>query len=268
MTLTKSKNLGILGTVLIHTLLILYLLIFGFHKKESTAEDGLFVNFGNINEASGLFEPAGEGTTNKTESVPVSEQSPELKADQKMITQDKETSVSLSEKKKVTEDLRKNKEAEQIRIKEQKIQTEQNRKAAAISSQAANAFGRPVGKGTSQGKALSGTGNQGLPTGNTHSANTAGGGTGYGHFSLNGRSLDGGLPHPSYSIQEEGIVVVQIIVSPKGNVTAASVALQGTNTDNATLRSAALSAAKQARFNAIEGSQIQSGTITYQFRLK
>ena len=268
MTLTKSKNLGILGTVLIHALLILYLLAFGFHKKESTAEEGLLVNFGNVDEASGLFEPAGEIAMNNTEATPASEPSPAPKADQKMITQDQETSVSLSEKKKVTEELRKNKEAEQIRIREQKIQTEQNRKAAAIRNQAASAFGTSAGKGSSQGRALSGTGNQGVPTGDIRSTNTAGGGTGYGHFSLNGRNLDGGLPHPSYSIQEEGIVVVQIIVSPKGNVTAASVALQGTNTDNATLRSAALSAAKQARFNAIAGSQVQSGTITYRFRLK
>ncbi|MEA4839843.1 MAG: TonB family protein [Bacteroidales bacterium] len=248
MILTRSKNLGIVGTVFIHALLIIYLMLFGFEKKEPiTVEEGLPVNFGNIDEANGLFEPAGE-TTNKPEIAPIPEPEPIDKTDKKMITQDQENSVSLSEKK----------EAEQTRIKEKQIRTEQEQKAAAIRGQAASAFGTKTGKGTSQGTALRGTGDQGAPTG----------GSGFGQFSLNGRSVKGGLPRPSYSIQEEGIVVVQIIVNPKGLVTTASVALKGTNTDNATLRSAALSAAKQARFNVIEGNQVQSGTITYRFRLK
>jgi len=247
MILTKSKNLGIVGTVFIHALLIMYLMLFGFEKKEPIAEEGLPVNFGNIDEATGLFEPAGEAA-NKPEIAPIPEPEPIDKTDQKMITQDQENSVSLSDKK----------EAEQTRIKEKQIRTEQEQKAEAIRSQTASAFGTRTGKGISQGTSLTGTGDQGVLTG----------GLGFGQFSLNGRSVKGGLPRPSYSIQEEGIVVVQIIVNPKGIVTTASVALKGTNTDNVTLRSAALSAAKQAHFNAIEGNQVQSGTITYRFRLK
>jgi TonB family protein len=165
-----------------------------------------------------------------------------------MITQNQENSISLSEEKK----------AEQTRIKERQIQAEQEQKAASIRNQTANAFGTMAGNGSSQGASLAGTGDQGVPIG----------GSGFGQFSLNGRSVKGGLPRPAYSIQEEGIVVIQIIVNPKGIVTASSVALKGTNTDNSTLRSAALSAAKQARFNVIEGNQVQSGTITYRFRLK
>ena len=183
-----------------------------------------------------------------------------LSKKKEVITQDHEQSVSLTDQKK--------KEAEQAKRKEQQMQTEQNKKAEAIRNQAASAFGTSTGKGSSQGTSLTGIGNQGVTNGDPNSANTLGGGSGYGHFSLNGRSLNGGLPHPSYSIQEEGVVVVQITVSPKGNVVTASISLQGTNTDNSTLRNAALTAAKQARFNSINGNQNQSGTITYRFRLK
>jgi len=247
MILTKSRNLGIIGTLLIHALLIIYLMLFGFEKKEPIAEEGLLVNFGNIDEAAGLFEPT-EKAAVEPEAIPIPK--PTTTADKKMITQDQEKSVSLSEKKK--------KEAEQTRINERKVQAEQEQKSASIRNQTAKAFGKRADKSTSQGTSLTGTGNQGDPIGSS----------GFGQFSLNGRSVKGVLPRPVYSIQEEGIVVIQIIVNSKGFVTASSVALTGTNTDNATLRSAAISAAKQARFNAIEGNQVQSGTITYRFKLK
>jgi len=253
MILHKSKTYGILGTFLIHLLIIACLILFGFTKVEPTTEEGLAVNFGNIDEAAGLFEPAGE-TTN-TEPVSVPEPASEAKSDEALVTQNHEQSVALTEKK----------EKESLK-KESQIQKEQDRKAATIRNQAASAFGTSSGK--SQGTSSKGIGNQGVPSGNSNTANSTGSGTGYGHFSLNGRSLNGGLPRPSYSIQEEGTVVVQISVSPKGNVTSASISLHGTNSDNSTLRNAALSAAKQAKFNIINGNQNQSGTITYRFRLK
>lgn len=256
MILTKSENLGILGTILVHALLISYLMLFGFEKKESKEEEGLLVNFGNIDEAAGLFEPAGEAAEPiKSEPLPVLESS---ETDKELISQDQEKSVSLTEKKKKDADLNQRKLEDQAKLKELQNLREQEQKAAAIRSQAASAFGKGTGSGSSQGSSTSGSGNQGMITG----------GSGYGQFSLNGRSIHGGLPRPSYAIQEEGTVVVQIIVNPKGAVTNATIALKGTNTDNAALRSAALSAAKQARFNAIEGNQVQSGTITYHFRLK
>lgn len=251
--ISKSRIYGILGTLLIHLLIIACLLLFGFTKVEPTAEEGLAVNFGNIDEAAGLFEPAGETTT--AESVPVPEPVSEATTDEALVTQNHEQSVSLTEKKE-----------KKALEKESQKQKELDRKAATIRSQTASAFGSSTGK--SQGTASKGIGNQGIPSGNSNTTNSMGGGTGYGHFSLNGRNLNGGLPHPSYSIQEEGTVVVQISVSPKGNVTSASISLQGTNTDNSTLRNAALSAAKQAKFNIINGNQSQSGTITYRFRLK
>ncbi|MDB8954279.1 energy transducer TonB family protein, partial [Parabacteroides merdae] len=113
----------------------------------------------------------------------------------------------------------------------------------------------------------SGTGNQGSPFGNSdHGANEGVGG--YGSFNLNGRSIGaGGLPRPAYTIQEEGRIVINITVDPKGNVIFAEIG-KGTNIDNGSMRKSALDAAKRAKFNSISGANNQSGTITYLYKLK
>jgi len=85
---------------------------------------------------------------------------------------------------------------------------------------------------------------------------------------LNGRSLgEGGLPVPVYNVQEEGRVVVTIVVNPAGKVISTSINKR-TNTVNPVLRKAAEDAARKARFNTVDGVDNQSGTITYYFRLR
>ena len=142
-----------------------------------------------------------------------------------------------------------------------------SKKRQAISNRVAGAFGIGGAEGNSQGDAETGTGNQGSPFGNSdHGANEGVGG--YGSFNLNGRSIGaGGLPRPAYTIQEEGKIVINITVDPKGNVIFAEIG-RGTNIDNASMRKSALDAAKRAKFNSISGANNQSGTITYVYKLK
>ena len=153
-------------------------------------------------------------------------------------------------------------EAEKKRLAEERRKKEQ-----AISNKVAGAFGIGSQEGNSQGDAGSGTGNQGSPFGNSdHGANEGVGG--YGSFNLNGRSIGaGGLPRPAYTIQEEGRIVINITVDPKGNVIFAEIG-KGTNIDNGSMRKSALDAAKRAKFNSISGANNQSGTITYLYKLK
>ena len=128
------------------------------------------------------------------------------------------------------------------------------------------AFGKGSQMG-SKGNAGSGTGVQGSPDGNASEGKTSGVG-GYGTFDLNGRSLGaGGLPVPVYNVQDEGRVVVTIVVNPAGQVISTSINKR-TNTVNPTLRKAAEEAARKARFNKVDGVNNQSGTITYYFKLK
>ena len=182
--------------------------------------------------------------------------------------------------KKKEEEKRKKQEAEKKRKEEEekerirreeaekkRLAEERRKKEQAISNKVAGAFGMGNAEGNSQGDAESGTGNQGSPFGNSdHGANEGVGG--YGSFNLNGRSIGaGGLPRPAYTIQEEGRIVINITVDPKGNVIFAEVG-RGTNIDNASMRKSALDAARKAKFNSISGANNQSGTITYVYKFK
>ena len=94
-----------------------------------------------------------------------------------------------------------------------------------------------------------------IPTGNGHS------------YNLNGRTLNGGLPTPQYNRNEEGIIVVNIEVNPAGTVVSAKAGALGTTIIDASLRKEAEKAAMKAKFNAIGGTTLQSGTITYRYKL-
>ena len=138
--------------------------------------------------------------------------------------------------------------------------------AQAAASKIAGAFGKGSKMGN-KGNAETGAGLQGSTAGNSDTGKTTGVGWN-GAFDLNGRSLgEGGLPAPVYNVQDEGRVVVTIVVNPSGQVVRTSINKR-TNTVNPALRKAAEEAAKKARFNTVEGVDNQSGTITYYFKLK
>lgn len=86
---------------------------------------------------------------------------------------------------------------------------------------------------------------------------------------LKGRSTLGALPKPSYSVQNEGIVVVDIWVDKYGNVQKAIAGGQGTTVTDKSLWAAARAAAMKAHFNqSMDAPALQQGTITYIFKLK
>ncbi|MDD3430731.1 MAG: cell envelope integrity protein TolA [Bacteroidales bacterium] len=264
MTAKKNDIIAIAGTILVHILLIVFLIFFGYTAHIPDSEEGVTVNFGNIDLAAGTFEPRGESLSNQqTQPQSPAERNPTQSNQEELISQEDE-SIAL-------EAARKRQEEEAARkLEEERIRQEQERKAAEIREQAAQAFGSKQGQqNESQGnEEEEEIGNQGDIQGSTESANIIGSGSGYGNFSLDGRSINGSLPRPSYSIEAEGVVVVRITVNNAGTVISASIDLQGTDTDNAELRNAALNAAKKAKFNAIEGTRNQTGTITYRFQLR
>ena len=105
----------------------------------------------------------------------------------------------------------------------------------------------------------------GQPDGNTREGKTEG--TANAH--LKGRSVVGSLPKPTYGTQAEGTVVVQIKVDQYGNVTEAIPGAEGTTVTDKNLWAAARSAAMKAHFNMkADAPAVQTGTITYIFKLK
>ncbi len=280
----QSKVTGIIGTIAFHVLLLLLLFVFKLVVPEKEAEGGVPVMLGNTELAKGEANPYTMTEVDvipQTESVVPEVVDNEPVAEQPVITQNDEPSIQVKEEKKVEKKKPKKekpeKKVEKKKTVEQKVEkpkekTEAEKRAEAEKAAAAAAASKisgAFGKGSAmenKGNAA-GSGIQGNDKGNNPNGNLTGAG-GYGTFDLNGRSLgSGGLPIPVYNVQDEGRVVVTIVVNPAGRVISTSINKR-TNTVNPTLRKAAEEAARKARFNAVDGVDNQSGTITYYFRLK
>jgi TonB family protein len=303
--LTEHRN-GVFGTIIVHAIILILLLLFGFFTPlPLPGEEGILVNFGSSEQGFGAEEPAPARQEN--EAIPVVEetrtaQSPPpsvtpptvSKATEEVMTQNYEKTVAIEsaaekEARKKQEELeRQRKLAEQRQLQEQREKERQaeaarlqreaeQKKIAEINSRAANAFGA-TGAGasdsgsTSQGVTFPG-GNQGNPDGSPTSQNYGNGSNGSGasgnglSFSLLGRNALS-LPKPDYPGNEQGVIVVAVTVDKFGKVTNAEAGVQGSNTYNAALIQAAKEAALKARFNADpNAATFQKGTITYRFVL-
>ena len=293
----KNKITGLVGTLVLHAIVLLLLFLVSISKPKAQEEGGVPVMLGNMEMAQGNADPytltnvdvLDEPQMPAEASVP--DPVPETPSETEMITQEDEPSIAVPKKEtpkpktkteivkakkeivKADKEIAKAKEkseaekrAEAERLAAEKKAAEERAAAEAAAKRIAGAFGKGTQMG-SKGTSNSGQGIQGSPTGNSADGKTSGVG-GYGTFDLNGRSLGpGGLPRPVYNVQEEGRVVVTITVNPAGQVIQTSINKR-TNTANAALRKAAEDAARKARFNVVDGVNNQTGTITYYFKLK
>ena len=282
----QNKITGIVGTIILHVVVLLLLLLLKLVAPEPQEEGGVPVMLGNTETAQGTDDPYSltevDVLPQPETSLPEPEVAPEPEVKQPMITQDDEPSIVVKKEKPKTEkkktETKKPVKVEKPKqpvkpVEQPKEKTEAENRAEAeraAAQAAANKIAGAFGKGSqmgSKGNAGLGTGVQGSPDGNASEGKTSGVG-GYGTFDLNGRSLGaGGLPVPVYNVQDEGRVVVTIVVNPAGQVISTSINKR-TNTVNPTLRRAAEEAARKARFNKVDGVNNQSGTITYYFKLK
>lgn len=215
---------------------------------------------------------------------------PEKKSDAKpVITQDKEKSVTAEEAarkkaaeeaahKKAAEEAARKKAAEEAARKKAAEETARKKAAeeaarkkaaeeaakAAANNRVAGAFGSGGNKGDSGN--TSGKGNQGSATGDSNVGSSTGqGGLGTGTTARVGNRTVVYLARPAYAdSQSEGTVIVAIRVDAAGKVISASVTRS--TTSSSALKSAAVAAAKQSKFS--EGNAVESGTITYRFKLK
>lgn len=287
----KARFYGIIGTVIAHVILLLSLLYYVLEKPELGEEEGLAVALGAEDlGGSDLFEPtpASELEGEPAPETPSSDPAPAT--NEAYQTQDIEDAVAMpkadEDKKKSEQDalkreqekIRQQQELERKRKEEERkrIEEEQRKKAEAIAKRTSNVFGQNGAGGTgndasSTGKGDgSGLGSQGKVTGaegNPMSNGSAKSGNGN-SWSLAGRSIVGGMVSPRYNVQEEGTVVVNIIVDKDGNVVTAEVG-RGTNIDHKQLLNAAIEAAKKTKFSPLKaGTNNQSGKITYRFDLK
>ena len=289
----KHRITGLIGTLVLHVLVLVFLLLVAISKPKMQEEGGVPVMLGNMEMAQGNSDPytftdvdvldEPQLPTEATVPEPVLETP--VKSD--MITQEDEPTIAVPKKEtpkptpktekvkkkpvqkepvKPKEKTEAEKKAEAEKLAAEKKAAEQKAAAEAAAKRIAGAFGKGTQTGN-KGTGTTGEGIEGSPSGNSSEGQSSGVG-GYGTFDLNGRSLgSGGLPRPVYNVQEEGRVVVTITVNPAGQVIHTSINKR-TNTANAALRKAAEDAARKARFNAVSGVNNQTGTITYYFKLK
>ena len=290
----KNKITGLIGTAVLHILLLILLLVIAIRRPQAQEEGGVPVMLGNTELSQGNADPytlTDVDIMNEPEAPAPDISEPEMvspvETKEEIITQTEEETVTVPKKEPKREIPKKEKpkketpkkdvpKKEPVKPKE-KTEAEKRaeaEKAAAEKKAAAEAAAKKIagafGKGTQMGNKGTGTtgfGLEGSPTGNSSEGKSSGVG-GYGTFDLNGRSLgSGGLPMPVYNVQDEGRVVVTITVNPAGQVISTSINKR-TNTVNASLRKAAEEAARKARFNQVDGVNNQTGTITYYFKLK
>ena len=289
----KNKITGLVGTLVLHVVLFLLLLLIAISQPEAQEEGGVPVMLGNMEMAQGNADPYTLTDVDIMDEpqlpteVSAPEPVPTPPVESEVITQEDEPTVAVPKKEtpkptpkkevvkketpkkepvKPKEKTEAEKRAEAERLAAERKAAEERAAAEAAAKRIAGAFGKGTQMG-SKGMGQSGEGLQGSPTGNAAEGQSTGVG-GYGTFDLNGRSLGpGGLPRPIYNVQEEGRVVVTITVNPAGKVIHTSINKR-TNTANAALRKAAEDAARKARFNTVGGVNNQTGTITYYFKLK
>ena len=284
----KNKITGLIGTAVLHILLLILLLVIAIRRPQAQEEGGVPVMLGNTELSQGNADPytlTDVDIMNEPE-VPAPDVSePEMvspvETKEEIITQTEEETVTVPKKEPKREIPKKEKPKKETPKKDvpkketvkPKEKTEAEKRAEAeraAAEAAAKKIAGAFGKGTQMGNKGTGTtgfGLEGSPTGNSSEGKSSGVG-GYGTFDLNGRSLgSGGLPMPVYNVQDEGRVVVTITVNPAGQVISTSINKR-TNTVNASLRKAAEEAARKARFNQVDGVNNQTGTITYYFKLK
>lgn len=279
----KNNRLqGIIGTVVVHLIILLILFVVTLHAATPEEESGVPVMLGSAELSQGDADPYTLTEVDvldelQPEAAPA-DPSVETPSEQEMLTQDLEETVAMKPQKKPVKPKTEVKTPPKKQPEQPKQPTKtpeqiaaEKRAAAekAAAEEAAKKIAGAFGKGSSMGNRGTGTtgsGVQGSPTGNSNTGKSTGVG-GVGSWDLNGRSLTGSLPIPVYNVQDEGRVVVTIVVNPSGRVISTSINKR-TNTVSTALRRAAEEAARKARFNVTDGVNNQTGTITYYFKLR
>jgi colicin import membrane protein len=302
----SGRRKGILGTALIHLLLLGFLILAGFSTPQPPPDtgEGILVNFGTGETGIGDIEPSPPAFREESSAPPVKEVTAPKPLPSKaaaktkedpLLTQNTEDAPAVKkpdpeavkkrlEKAETDKKIKEQKEAELTeRRKEEaekkRIEAEQKRESD-IMNRTKNALANSQNRGTSStGEGIAGgPGNQGDPNGSVNSKVRGVGsglgdkGTGTGDkgisYNLQGRGVQA-LPSPKYDYQKEGKVVVEVSVDRSGKVVAANPGIKGSTTLDEDLLKVAKEAAMKASFEVKQDAPvIQKGTITYNFILK
>ncbi len=279
----EKRNTGILGTIVFHAGILVFVLIFGFATPlPLPEEEGILVNFGTDETGSGSQEPSASRIPEESVAPPREEVTP-AEGTEEVISQDFEEAPAV-EQQQSSQTEQQTTQAEQQSAQtppspdreETEEPVEENPPPPAEEPRELDQRALYQGRSNENDQAdaegiTEGEGNQGSITGSPGSDNYSNAlSTGQGgiDFSLSGRNPVS-LPKPEYNTQVSGTIVVRIRVDREGNVISAEPGVRGSNILDESLLEAAKKAALKARFNSDpDAAYTQSGTITYHFILQ
>jgi TonB family protein len=269
----SEQKAGILGTFIVHNIIILILIMSYFTiKVHKPDEGGMLINFGTTEMAGGQEELAVNEVQEQQQQASQQPAS-QVEDNEGIMTQDFEEAPAVVKKPEKKPEVKKPVEKPvETKPKTASKPVEETPKVNTKALYSAKGKSNTE-NGTSQGT-YKGSGNQGNPEGSPDSDNFAqGSGTGLGiqvGGGLENRRILA-LPKPEFRVQKEGKVVVEVTVNRDGTVVSATPGVKGTTIVDADLYAAAKKAALQSKFATLsetQAFQTQSGTITYHFKLE
>lgn len=256
----KDKTIAVIGTVLVHALILLVLFLMAFRTPlPLPGEEGVEVDLGMYNQGMGEVQP--ETPTVPEQSTPPKPQEDETtKSEDEIVTQDTEEAPSVQKEKE-----KETKEEPEVKPKEKPEEEVKETPQQTVNPKALFKGKDKAQEGGSEG-VTGQPGDQGNPNGLAGVKKYDGqGGKGNGPgYDLGGRGAKT-LQRPPKDFPEEGHIVVEIWVDREGNVIRTGIA-KGTDIANSEMRSLAMEAARRSKFIPDPTAPAeQKGTITYTF---
>ena len=258
----KNKRTGLIGTIIFHGLLLILFIFCGLtYLEPPPEEEGITINFGTSDQGMGDVQPR-EETAAAQEEQPQEEEVREAiptptpsQATEEVVTQSIEEAPKVSNAKKPEP------------VKEKEEPKEEPPQPSEALRNALNKFKNNPGKPANEGETGQ-PGDQGRTDGDVNSRNREGGGSGAGFtFNLAGRKITT-PPKISDDSQDEGKVVVDIVVDKYGRVVRAVPGGRGSTTTSPILYRKAKEAAMQTTFSVQnDGPVEQKGQMTFIFIL-
>ncbi len=253
----QNKHKALATTIVVHALLIILFTFLGLTYLDPKPEEGIAINFGQVSNASGdEFIESQENDQNDVNNQAVESSTETLESE--IATQETQEAVTVNNKPK---DKTKNTESD----------NKPKDPERSVDSRLNNLIKNSGQSGNSEGNTQGG-GDMGNPKGDNNAPHNGNGGSGSdGNYILGSRkALE--KPLPNYDCDEEGRVVVHILVNRSGTVIKAEAGRnipQGakTNTTSSCLKERARVAALQTKWQAdSQASDLQEGYIVYNFQ--
>jgi len=258
----KYKREGLVGTILVHILLLLLFIFIGLPYTIPRPEQGITVNFGTSDVGSGDVQPDTPGDNDSPD--PAAETTPDptptSAVEEQVLTQDNEEAPEVpktenpkkTEKEKPTETQK----PEETPVEEKKVSDRLNQALQKVGNRG----------GGSEGDDDNKSGDKGQPDGVKDGGAYTGGGSGDGIYALGNRKALS-KPKPVYNCTEEGTVVIEIKVNRAGETITTSVGRGTTNAADCLVSQAKI-AAKNTKWQPDPSGPVeQVGKITYVFKL-